>query len=83
MTEVEAKTKWCPFVRFHMNEGGMFSGMRASIVTSRVQGFSRADDNPEGRAKLEAAVHCIASKCMAWRQFGEQGHCGLAGPSSR
>lgn len=83
MTESEAKTKWCPFVR--------------AIGDTDVGTMNRwtEDDggkpNPFGNTNL-----CIGSACMAWRVTDNEcapsdpdssiqpkpqaaGHCGLAG----
>ena len=95
MTEDEAKTKWCPFVRVLVtqNDESWYAGM----LTNR--GTIPADNTD---------TLCIASECMAWRwslppklakqykrynergvtvpdSFGRpwpevaSGHCGLAG----
>ncbi len=67
MTEEEAKTKWCPFVR-HYN--AMFQPC----------GNSLAGVPP--RETPVTPFTCIASACMAWRKAlaGDVGgYCGLAG----
>jgi len=64
MTEDEAKTKWCPFVR---------------IVSSTIdgQGFTPAanrmvnSDYPE-QTLLPKTGNCISSECMAWRWIDQQ-----------
>ena len=52
MTEDEAKTKWCPFVRAH-SEAGSYN--RASTKQS--------EDGVEDWGHNK----CVASSCMAWR----------------
>jgi len=83
MTEDEAKTKWCPFVR-------------AIGAVSDDAAANRWPTDPDGEFDdtlgLDAWGHphalCIASQCMAWRtgpQLGERrdgGYCGLAGASA-
>ncbi len=73
MTEDEAKTKWCPFVRHVWEHNVDFPGAYNRIVV------------PDPGANL----NCVASDCMAWRwaAFAEgeehagnvHGYCGLAG----
>lgn len=55
MTEKEAKTKWCPFVRF--------AGRTGDEGT-----FNRGDVDPMNLADKgdEFVPRCIASACMAW-----------------
>ena len=79
MTEDEAKTKWCPFVRVVMGSG--------VVVSTR--GTDTRTENP---SKYKLSVRCIASECMMWRwdlenyEFSEtdntfhptRGYCGLA-----
>lgn len=77
MTEEEAKTKWCPFVRFTSPTE------RAGWDWNR----HKSHKGPNG----EMLAFCLASKCMAWRWAkatdydGEvlvsdlDGYCGLAG----
>jgi hypothetical protein len=76
MTEDEAKTKWCPFVRIHK-----VHPEPDSLVLSN-RGAFKPKDWP---------VNCIASQCMAWRKmqinkgtsyspdWETGGYCGLAG----
>lgn len=66
LPEKDARTKWCPFVRFvalaRDNEEGS---------ANRWAGF----ENP-------SPCRCIASDCMAWRwgpKGLDKGYCGLAG----
>ena len=80
MTEDEAKTKWCPMVRFiavssHLNGGAQFiHSNRNDIDTTK--------------------RYCIGSDCMMWRLSERhyldnvppkspiQGYCGLAGAAT-
>ena len=79
LTEAEARTKWCPFVRFHGTPSDDNMSNRDGGVDNGNPGMSR----------------CIASGCMAWKQevgtdpsdsspFGSdlkptgRGWCGLA-----
>lgn len=65
MTEEQAKTKWCPFVRLTASQGEWH--------TSRDPSLPSAPDDTQ-------AYRCIASACMAWRsRHPENGYCGLAG----
>jgi len=94
MTEDEAKTKWCPFVRMSANADN------TRIIDNRGHAMKEGD---------ETHVLCIGSACMAWRvsetvdeqenhfvrqnntrlarqqdalpmpEFKDQGYCGLAG----
>lgn len=77
MTEDEAKTKWCPFVRVvHVGELKINSGNRIYNAVS-------------DQTITDGPACCIGSECMAWRirYFGddvkegelELGYCGLAG----
>lgn len=81
MTEDEAKTKWCPFVRMTASQGEWHINRDPSLQSS-----------PQDTQ----AYRCIASACMAWRatdgemltriETGERvfvatGFCGLARPS--
>lgn len=80
MTEDEAKTKWCPFVRLTASQGEWH--------TNR--------EGPKSHLSQEGHACCIASACMAWRWVREEvsgrdadgfgyirvvsgGYCGLAG----
>lgn len=86
MSEEEAKTKWCPFVRFHV-----FAPLE-NMDGSTVQ---MARTNRDGD---DASTLCIASARMAWRTLAQDqitastsgmssfaqrliigGYCGLAG----
>ena len=77
MTEPEAKTKWCPFIRLTKPD--------ESALTSWNRSWNRVIDG----GPLEETV-CIGSACMAWRWdrpqeidvpiASDDGHCGLAGP---
>jgi len=77
MTEEEAKTKWCPFVRAVSVDSGHSAANRIAL--------------PKEAVALPVSARCIASACMAWRMKpvptpgGEgrlsrvEGFCGLAG----
>ena len=73
MTEDEAKTKWCPFVRVTVTPND--ATWQGNMLTNRGQIPAANTD-----------TLCIASDCMAWR--GEKvmtsrhlinGYCGLGG----
>jgi hypothetical protein len=77
MTEDEAKTKWCPFVRY--------SAAFDDYASNRWK-QSSPEDEPD--ALNPVACRCIASQCMAWRKLHDAdfdshdnlpGFCGLAG----
>lgn len=90
MTEDEAKTKWCPFVKTNVIPSDGFMGAALLISTGRT--VLKADND-----RVQVEDHCIGSGCMAWRwsfvenpgasPFTEpprkrsdtEGHCGLAG----
>lgn len=67
MTEAEAGTKWCPFVRAAY-PGGMASHNR---------GLQELDD--DRLAVYLQMAQCVGSKCMMWREdaFQPTGDCGL------
>lgn len=56
MTEEEAKTKWCPFVRFASDVAGEARFNRGNVDPMNLTG--EGDD---------FVPRCIASACMAWR----------------
>ena len=61
MTEGEAKTKWCPFVR------AKFASTSDAPSCNREMGPQTVENvNPW----LLAGSRCIASACMAWRNTG-------------
>jgi hypothetical protein len=85
LTEEEAKTKWCPFVRLEGNE----SPHGRDWMTNR-------GEYAQPTSPRDALSTCIGSACMAWRwkkRFGPdpdkpenitelpptEGYCGLAG----
>lgn len=75
MTEDEAKTKWCPFVRFSIADDGDTAANRDSKVLSD-------KDSKHGDLQVRHNARCIASACMAWRSDlpnAVAGYCGLAG----
>lgn len=86
MTEDDAKTKWCPFVRVLVSDPG--AGL-APAAYNRVC-------TSEGNSGVDESNNCIGSACMAWRNITEKsssgtarnlfikyevvgGYCGLAG----
>jgi hypothetical protein len=80
MNEQEAKTKWCPMVRFQIgNNDNVWQGI---ALTNR----GKEMRSPE-------FVMCIASNCMMWRWNintadangvkYEEGYCGLGGNHER
>ena len=94
MTEEEAKTKWCPFVRgvFGKNQNDSFD-LKSNTVHNRVL-------LDTGDVGIHPAINCIGSACMAWRwalspdkaahfnktwktkgepEANPVGYCGLAG----
>lgn len=54
MTEEQAKTRWCPFVRFVFGATDYPAG-------------NRFDGDSETAADARSQSLCIASACMAWR----------------
>jgi hypothetical protein len=57
MTEEEAKTKWCPFVRPQLTPD------ETGTVVFDGRGLN------ESRAPLDTFHTCIGSACAAWRWF--------------
>lgn len=69
MTEDEAKTKWCPFVRVVIGPDN--PTWQGGMLTNR--GAIPADNRD---------TLCIGSQCMAWRWTrSPDGFCGLSEPS--
>lgn len=72
LTEAEARTKWCPFVRPIMLDNGR-------IYTP----YGREVKKDEYGVPVKILDQCIASACMAWQQETKfelgRGWCGLAG----
>lgn len=66
MTEDEAKTKWCPFVRIARLE----PLPDQSDVYVHVGGVNT---DALGRNRIPRSCLCIASACMAWRWTAAQG----------
>ncbi len=61
MTEDEAKTKWCPFVR---------AASATSDDLKRAEVFGPSINRvavPGEKVALPVVARCIASACMAWR----------------
>lgn len=90
MTESEAKTKWCPFVRYEQNDGPALNSYAANRPFKPFRDIDKQN------------MRCIASDCMAWRilplssedkavldieyqrtgrrlDIERKGYCGLAG----
>ena len=65
MTEEEAKTKWCPHIRFVVN---------ASIIGNRFNTFY-APYNKD--CKCIASKCMMWLPANGFHRTGEQGHCGL------
>jgi len=79
MTEDEAKTKWCPQIRFH--------------VIGQTEYNNRQHEFEGNKLVSEDNVYCLASDCMCWVQdtdintiledegytedMRNHGHCGL------
>jgi len=74
MTEDEARTKWCPMVRYKSGGG---------------EGINRWATSDDKNYSPDHSK-CIASDCMMWREIREQdsstgywniigGYCGLGG----
>ena len=67
MTEEEARTKWCPHVRF--------------VIDSELHAF--IGNRFEKPSIYNDECLCIASECMLWlpdagfQRTGNRGHCGL------
>ena len=66
MTEAEAKTKWCPFARAEIKNGG------SAVNRSATMGNGWPGD-------IEHTTRCLGSGCMAWQynRFRQVGRCGL------
>ena len=63
MTEDEAKTKWCPFVRVRGNSDENDPGS-----WNRLDATNAKNDTLEFRVGADMTiVRCIGSACMAWR----------------
>jgi hypothetical protein len=68
MTEDEAKTKWCPFVRFQTFDSPPANRWKQQLP----------EDEPYALNPIPC--RCIGSACMAWRKgLKDQGYCGLSG----
>lgn len=68
MTEDEAKTKWCPFVR---------TGLTAGMAVNR-----HVADAPGVWEGVYDETRCIGSGCMAWRGSGEVNKSGGYGAAT-
>lgn len=64
LTEDQAKTKWCPFVR------------QAAILQDPVAGVAAVNraTPPDGEHHRLEFVSCIGSDCMAWRPVRVHDH---------
>ncbi|WP_300573493.1 hypothetical protein [Phenylobacterium sp.] len=70
MTEDEAKTKWCPFVRI---VNGKIEADNSSSHASVQDAYNRVVD--EAKWAVPKGGCCIGSACMAFRWIGEKaGH---------
>ena len=84
-TEAEAKTKWCPAVRYVPERGFKWGRIFAAI--NRWVGDGEVQTNP-------SPARCIGSDCMWWRKTADKqigadgfegakfvpaGFCGMAG----
>ena len=82
LTEEEARTKWCPYIRIHEQPP-------LGIGGPNMYAYNRPHNM--------SSMTCIASECMAWRmliienkarerEFGPRveplGYCGLVGEPS-
>lgn len=56
MTEDEAKTKWCPFVRHAVVSSGLAGGSPMVSI-----------NRPTANGPQDQQLNCVASGCMAWR----------------
>lgn len=84
MTEDEAKTKWCPFVRMAVGTVAEDGESNVPLVGATPNRFV---DRNSGRWSYPKGAACIGSACMAWRDaplnrqpnVGRAGYCGLSG----
>lgn len=85
LTEEEAKTKWCPFVRatYHVPAQHPHPADHGYI--------GNRDVHDRGGVGGVPNTNCVASRCMAWRfrsvlnaeeNVDRRGYCGLAGVTS-
>lgn len=65
MTEDEAKTKWCPFVRL-MTAGGRDNSGNPTCPQPQTT-FNRIGINADPKPWIDDRSRCIGSDCMAWR----------------
>lgn len=95
MTEDEAKTKWCPFVRVALVTRPA-TGPSERIVAPNSTSFNASVIG--GTDEVKHTGNCITTDCMAWRVTDKQGgpaypgdgapeyktagYCGLAGQPS-
>jgi hypothetical protein len=67
VTEDQAKTRWCPFVR---------TGLTAGMSVNR-----HVADAPGAMDGVHDETRCIGSGCMMWVEHRKgEGVCGLAHP---
>jgi len=60
MTEDEAKTKWCPFVKCVVVPADGFNS--SALIVSSGRTIIAVEDK-----RVQVEDHCIGSACMAWR----------------
>lgn len=65
MTEEEAKSRWCPFVRA---KPGVLKANGGIESDARAPAFNRWEIDKPGSAPYGPAAMCIGSLCMAWRR---------------
>ncbi|MCK7474055.1 MAG: hypothetical protein MZV49_12190 [Rhodopseudomonas palustris] len=75
LTEEQARSKWCPMVRYEGDDGGSWN-----------RGSAKDDPTNTARSPEYYSCACVASSCMAWRILradipgGEsRGYCGAFG----
>lgn len=87
LTEAEALTKWCPFVRIYAYTGT--SPVRETaprvIAPTSAGGPANRWIDADGVTANPDACRCLASDCMVWMWMTEEGaggarhgYCGLA-----
>ena len=82
LTEDDAKTKWCPEVRFQALANSGHGSMAPIGAVNRMPGgrptpTAGGTDYPDN----PLPARCIASRCAAWRALPDgRGWCGKFGP---
>ena len=69
MTEDEAKTKWCPFVR-----------MESTVREKDVVFYNNRGRAGDGLKEGVVSLLCIGSACMAWRAMDNEIKANPDGP---